>query len=49
MKTLGQHTVKIKLHTDVTVELTFRDVVSENPIEPRRARRPAKPAKSARY
>jgi large subunit ribosomal protein L9 len=33
VKTLGQHTVKIKLHTDVTVELTF-DVVSENPIEP---------------
>ncbi len=26
VKTLGQHTVKIKLHADVTVELTF-DVV----------------------
>ena len=33
VKTLGQHTVKVKLHTDVTVELTF-DVVSENPIVP---------------
>ena len=32
VKTLGQHTVKIKLHTDVAVELGF-DVVSENPIE----------------
>jgi large subunit ribosomal protein L9 len=33
VKTLGQHTVKVKLHADVTVELNF-DVVSENPIEP---------------
>ncbi len=33
VKTLGQHTVKIKLHADVSVELPF-DVVSENPIEP---------------
>ena len=33
VKTLGKHTVKIKLHTDVAVELSF-DVVSENPIEP---------------
>jgi large subunit ribosomal protein L9 len=32
VKTLGQHTVKIRLHADVTVELNF-DVVSENPIE----------------
>ena len=32
VKTLGKHTVKIKLHPDVTVELPF-DVVSENPIE----------------
>src|SRR5437868_329344 len=32
VKTLGKHTVKIKLHSDVTVELGF-DVVSENPIE----------------
>ncbi|MEO5959279.1 MAG: 50S ribosomal L9 C-terminal domain-containing protein, partial [Opitutaceae bacterium] len=32
VKTLGKHTVKVKLHSDVTVELGF-DVVSENPIE----------------
>jgi large subunit ribosomal protein L9 len=31
VKTLGKHTVKVKLHADVTVELGF-DVVSENPI-----------------
>ena len=48
VKTLGQHTVKIKLHADVAVELTF-DVVSENPIEPVASAAPAKPAKSARY
>jgi large subunit ribosomal protein L9 len=33
VKTIGKHTVKIKLHADVAVELSF-DVVSENPIEP---------------
>jgi large subunit ribosomal protein L9 len=33
VRTLGKHTVKVKLHTDVSVELAF-DVVSENPIEP---------------
>jgi large subunit ribosomal protein L9 len=32
VKTLGQHSVKVKLHPEVTVELNF-DVVSENPIE----------------
>lgn len=32
VKTLGKHEVKIKLHQDVTIELTF-DVVSENPID----------------
>ncbi|MFP4281480.1 MAG: 50S ribosomal protein L9 [Opitutales bacterium] len=32
VKTLGQHTAKIKLHPEVTVELAF-EVVSENPIE----------------
>ena len=32
VKTLGKHTVKIKLHPDVSVDLAF-DVVSENPIE----------------
>ncbi len=31
VKTIGKHTVKVKLHSDVTVELNF-DVVSENPI-----------------
>lgn len=33
VKTLGKHTVKIKLHADVSVDVAF-DVVSENPIEP---------------
>ena len=33
VKTLGKHTVKVKLHADVSVELSF-DVVSENPIVP---------------
>lgn len=33
VKALGQHTVKIKLHAEVSVELNF-DVVSENPIVP---------------
>lgn len=33
VKTLGKHTVNIRLHPEVTVELNF-DVVSENPIEP---------------
>jgi len=33
IKTLGKHEVKIRLHPEVTVELSF-DVVSENPIEP---------------
>lgn len=31
VKTLGKHTVKVKLHAEVTVELAF-DIVSENPI-----------------
>jgi len=33
VKALGKHEVKIKLHSDVTVDLSF-DVVSENPIVP---------------
>jgi large subunit ribosomal protein L9 len=33
IKALGKHTVNIRLHPEVTVELSF-DVVSENPIEP---------------
>jgi large subunit ribosomal protein L9 len=32
VKTLGKHETKIKLHADVTVDISF-DVVSENPIE----------------
>ena len=32
VKTLGNHSVKVKLHSDVSVELAF-DVVSENPVE----------------
>ena len=32
VKTIGQHTVKIRLHADVSVDVSF-DVVSENPIE----------------
>ena len=43
VKTLGKHTVKVKLHAEVTVELGF-DVVSENPIEPAAVEAaPAKP------
>src|ERR1019366_10293532 len=33
VKTLGKHTVNVKLHPEITVELNF-DVVSENPIVP---------------
>jgi large subunit ribosomal protein L9 len=33
VRTLGKHSVKIRLHPDVSIELGF-DVVSENPIEP---------------
>jgi large subunit ribosomal protein L9 len=33
VKTLGKHEVRIRLHPEVSVELSF-DVVSENPIEP---------------
>lgn len=40
VKTLGKHTVKVKLHADVSVELGF-DVVSENPIEPVATETPA--------
>ena len=47
VKTLGKHEVKIKLHSEVTVELSF-DVVSENPIEPTEAEAPAAPAKGGR-
>jgi len=33
VKTLGKHEVKVKLHADVSVDISF-DVVSENPIIP---------------
>jgi large subunit ribosomal protein L9 len=33
VKTLGKHEVKIKLHSEVSVDISF-DVVSENPIVP---------------
>ncbi|MGC4073601.1 MAG: 50S ribosomal protein L9 [Nibricoccus sp.] len=33
VKTLGKHEVKIKLHADISVDISF-DVVSENPIVP---------------
>ena len=33
VKTLGKHETKIKLHHEVSVDISF-DVVSENPIEP---------------
>lgn len=33
VKTLGQHSTKVRLHPEIVVELTF-DVVSENPIVP---------------
>ena len=42
VKTLGKHEVKIKLHPDVSVDLSF-DVVSENPIVPVVEEQPAKP------
>jgi large subunit ribosomal protein L9 len=47
VKTLGKHTVKIKLHAEVSVELPF-DVVSENPIEPVAVEAPP-PEKGGRY
>ena len=47
VKTLGKHSVKVKLHADVTVELSF-DVVSENPIVPTAVEAPAEEKKSRR-
>jgi large subunit ribosomal protein L9 len=44
VKTLGRHTVNVKLHPDVTVEVAF-DVVSENPIVTAPVEEPAKPAR----
>ena len=40
VKTLGKHEVKIKLHAEVSVDLSF-DVVSENPIVEAAAAAPA--------
>jgi large subunit ribosomal protein L9 len=45
VKTLGKHTVKVKLHNDVSVDLPF-DVVSENPIEPTVEEKPAEEKKT---
>ncbi len=47
VKTLGKHEVKIKLHEDVTVDLSF-DVVSENPIVPVAEEAPATDRKPER-
>ncbi|HEX4047130.1 MAG TPA: 50S ribosomal protein L9 [Opitutaceae bacterium] len=47
VKTLGKHTVNVKLHPDVTVELAF-DVVSENPIVPTVEEQPAEEKKFRR-
>jgi large subunit ribosomal protein L9 len=47
VKTLGRHTVKVKLHADVTVELGF-DVVSENPIVEAPAPEAAAPVRARR-
>ena len=47
VKTLGKHEVKIKLHADVSVDLSF-DVVSENPIEPVATEAPAAEKKEYR-
>ncbi len=47
VKTLGKHEVKIKLHSDVTVDLSF-DVVSENPIVPAADAQPAEEARPER-
>jgi large subunit ribosomal protein L9 len=47
VKTLGKHEVKIKLHEDVTVDLSF-DVVSENPIVPVAEEAPAMDRKPER-
>jgi large subunit ribosomal protein L9 len=46
VKTLGNHTVKVKLHADVTVEVPF-DVVSENPIVAAAEEKQPEPAKKA--
>ncbi|HEX2099411.1 MAG TPA: 50S ribosomal protein L9 [Candidatus Synoicihabitans sp.] len=47
VKTLGKHEVKIKLHSEVGLELSF-DVVSENPIEPAVVEAPAAPTRGSK-
>jgi large subunit ribosomal protein L9 len=47
VKALGKHTVSIKLHTDVKVEIEF-EVVSENPIIPVAEEKPDRPARKPR-
>ncbi|OIR18734.1 50S ribosomal protein L9 [mine drainage metagenome] len=47
VKAIGKHEVKIKLHADVSVELSF-DVVSENPIVPTVEEAPEAPKKERR-
>jgi large subunit ribosomal protein L9 len=47
-KTLGRHTVKVKLHPDVTVELAF-DIVSENPIEVPVAEKPSEDRRDRKF
>jgi large subunit ribosomal protein L9 len=46
VKTLGKHEAKLKLHAEVSVDLTF-DVVSENPIVESAAEAAAAEAKAA--
>jgi large subunit ribosomal protein L9 len=48
VKTLGKHTVKLKLHSDVTVELAF-DIVSENPIEVAAEAKPAEDRRERKF
>lgn len=47
VKLLGKHTVSIKLHADVKVELEF-EVVSENPIIPVAEEKSDRPARKGR-
>jgi large subunit ribosomal protein L9 len=47
VKTLGKHSVSIKLHEDVKVEIEF-EVVSENPIIPVAEEKPEKPVRKSR-
>lgn len=46
IKALGRHAVKVKLHSDVSVEVSF-DVVSENPIVPAAEEKKPEPGRKA--